>query len=327
MPSAGAAPILGRMSPSDVEHLDVLVVGAGPAGVVAAVRAARLGARTALITRDALGGIAAHDGPVPVRTLAHAARLIREARQLSRYGITAGEPGLDYPRLLERVREVTGEVSAHALLREELRTSGVAVHEHAGAAGFVDAHTVATANGPVLQSDRFIICTGGMSRRLPLPGFELTSTHSDAWRTLLGATVDARRRRRRDRRAARFHLQRLRVAGHPVRGRAEDPDERGPGRRRDGQRRAVRVGDPRPGGRRIHRALRALRHRRPAVLRRRGCARPDRRFPRCGRGWLGGQHRRPQPRCRRGPHRRAGLRRRWMPSFARRRRTCSPPAT
>lgn len=182
MPSAGAAPILGRMSPSDVEHLDVLVVGAGPAGVVAAVRAARLGARTALITRDALGGIAAHDGPVPVRTLAHAARLIREARQLSRYGITAGEPGLDYPRLLERVREVTGEVSAHALLREELRTSGVAVHEHAGAAGFVDAHTVATANGPVLQSDRFIICTGGMSRRLPLPGFELTSTHSDAWR-------------------------------------------------------------------------------------------------------------------------------------------------
>ena len=97
MPSAGAAPIVGRMSASDVEHLDVLVLGAGPAGVVAAVRAARLGARTALVTRDALGGIAAHDGPVPVRTLAHAARLIREARQLPRYGITAGEPGAGLP--------------------------------------------------------------------------------------------------------------------------------------------------------------------------------------------------------------------------------------
>ena len=61
---------------------DVVVVGAGPAGVVAALRAAGLGASTALITRDQFGGMAANDGPVPVRTLAQAARLIREARQL-----------------------------------------------------------------------------------------------------------------------------------------------------------------------------------------------------------------------------------------------------
>jgi NADPH-dependent 2,4-dienoyl-CoA reductase/sulfur reductase-like enzyme len=63
MPSAAAAPIIGTMTASEVENLDVLVLGGGPAGVVAAVRAARLGARTALITRDALGGIAANDGP------------------------------------------------------------------------------------------------------------------------------------------------------------------------------------------------------------------------------------------------------------------------
>ena len=63
-------------------------------------------------TRDALGGMAAQDGPVPVRTLAHAARLLRETRQLSRYGIAAGEPALDYPRLLDRVREVTADVGA-----------------------------------------------------------------------------------------------------------------------------------------------------------------------------------------------------------------------
>jgi NADPH-dependent 2,4-dienoyl-CoA reductase/sulfur reductase-like enzyme len=55
----------------------VVVVGAGPAGVVAALRAARLGASTALITRDQFGGMAANDGPAPVRTLAQAARLIR----------------------------------------------------------------------------------------------------------------------------------------------------------------------------------------------------------------------------------------------------------
>jgi pyruvate/2-oxoglutarate dehydrogenase complex dihydrolipoamide dehydrogenase (E3) component len=67
--------------------LDVIVIGAGPAGALATLRAADLGARTALITRDEFGGMAANDGPVPVRTPAHAARLIREARQLCLYGI------------------------------------------------------------------------------------------------------------------------------------------------------------------------------------------------------------------------------------------------
>ena len=86
--------------------IDIIVIGAGPAGVVAALRAADLGARTALVTRDEFGGMAANDGPVPVRTLAHAARLIREARQLGQYGIAVSEPVLDYSRLLARVREV-----------------------------------------------------------------------------------------------------------------------------------------------------------------------------------------------------------------------------
>ena len=66
--------------------------------MLAALRAGDLGAKTALITRDEFGGMAAHDGPVPVRTLAHAARLIREARQLGLYGIAVSEPVLDYPR-------------------------------------------------------------------------------------------------------------------------------------------------------------------------------------------------------------------------------------
>jgi len=67
------------MASSPRQLFGVVVVGAGPAGVVAALRAARLGASTALITRDHFGGMAANDGPVPVRTLAQAARLIRDA--------------------------------------------------------------------------------------------------------------------------------------------------------------------------------------------------------------------------------------------------------
>src|SRR5437867_5137168 len=109
--------------------INVLVIGAGPAGVVAALRAADLGARTALVTRDEFGGMAANDGPVPVRTLAHAARLIREARQFGQYGIAVSEPVLDYSRLLARVREVARDVRDHSTWREQIDSLGVSVYE------------------------------------------------------------------------------------------------------------------------------------------------------------------------------------------------------
>ena len=160
---------------------DVVVIGAGPAGVVAALRAADLGAKTALIARDEFGGMAANDGPVPVRTLAHAARLIREARQLGLYGIIVGEPVLDYSRLLSRVREVVNDVRAHSAFRKQVDSLGVAIYEHAGAARFTGPHSVETESGLQLEAEKIIICTGGASRRLSVPGFELTATPGDAW--------------------------------------------------------------------------------------------------------------------------------------------------
>src|SRR5437667_9941326 len=140
---------------------DIIVIGAGPAGVVAAIRAAELGANTVLVSSGEFGGMAANDGPVPVRTLAQAARLIREARQLPLYGIAAGEPSLDYARLLARVRDVTADARQHTLLRDDLERAGVDIYEQAGIARFVDAHTVESDNAPRLRADKVILCTGG----------------------------------------------------------------------------------------------------------------------------------------------------------------------
>jgi dihydrolipoamide dehydrogenase len=161
---------------------DVVVIGAGPAGMLAALRAGDLGAKTVLISRDEFGGMAANDGPIPVRTLAHAARLIRDAHQLGRYGIDVNEPSLNYPRLLARVREVARDVREQSAYRKQIDSLGVTVHERAGNARFADPHTIETESGLRLTADKFILCTGGVSRKLLVPGSELTATHSDAWR-------------------------------------------------------------------------------------------------------------------------------------------------
>lgn len=160
---------------------DVVVIGAGPAGVIAALRAAELGARTTLVTRDEFGGMAANDGPVPVRTLAQAARLIRGARQLERFGISTSPPALDYSRLLERVRVVVDEVRRRSSFRADIDRLGVRLVERAGNARFIDTHTIQTESGERIVARHIVLCAGGTSRRLTVPGAELTATHSDAW--------------------------------------------------------------------------------------------------------------------------------------------------
>src|SRR5262249_19698301 len=87
----------------------------------------------------------------------------------------------DFARLLGRVREVAGDVRTHSAWRQQIDSLGVAVHEQVGIASFVDPHTIQTESGLRIEAGKIILCTGGVSRRLPVTGVELTHTHSDAW--------------------------------------------------------------------------------------------------------------------------------------------------
>jgi pyruvate/2-oxoglutarate dehydrogenase complex dihydrolipoamide dehydrogenase (E3) component len=189
--------------------MDVVVIGAGPAGVLAAIRAADLGARTTLVSSAEFGGMAANDGPVPIRALAYAARLVHEARHLPRYGITVGEFALQYDELLARVGEVVRDVRARSPLRERIDALGVTVYERVGAARFVDPHTIETEHGPPAAGGE----ADHLHRRCrPSNCRPRLRAHAHAQRRMgvdRGARVDAGRWCREHGSADRFHVPRV----------------------------------------------------------------------------------------------------------------------
>src|SRR5688500_1532488 len=120
---------------------DVVVIGGGPAGVTAALRARELGASVALIERGRMGGTCTNDGCVPTRALAKAARLVRDAEQFDAYGLEGARPRVDFGRLAERTQAIVARVHEKKQLLDHLARAGVEVHAEAGPARFEDAHT------------------------------------------------------------------------------------------------------------------------------------------------------------------------------------------
>jgi dihydrolipoamide dehydrogenase len=158
----------------------VVVLGGGPAGVTAALRARELGAQVALVQSGPLGGACANDGCAPTRVLARAARLVREADQYAHYGLVGAPPAVDFPQVLACAQQTVVSLHAKKQLRPHLEAMGVTVIER-GRARFVDAHTLVCDEGDRVQGSKFILATGGHARRLSFPGSDLILTHSDVW--------------------------------------------------------------------------------------------------------------------------------------------------
>ena len=80
----------------------VLVLGGGPAGDVAALRAAQLGASVILVERDLLGGTCVNRGCIPTKALLASSELVSRLREASDWGIALGEVGIDWPAMRDR---------------------------------------------------------------------------------------------------------------------------------------------------------------------------------------------------------------------------------
>jgi pyruvate/2-oxoglutarate dehydrogenase complex dihydrolipoamide dehydrogenase (E3) component len=157
----------------------LLVIGGGPAGMHAALHAREFGAEVTLVEAERVGGTNLNYGPAPVRRLARAARLLRDAKSWERLGVRGESPQIDIAAALASAQRVADSVHTEHRLGEALRHRGIELVEGCGPAVFSDPHTVQIPDGREFRGDAVVIAIGGHPGRLPIPGVELALTYED----------------------------------------------------------------------------------------------------------------------------------------------------
>lgn len=148
---------------------NLVVIGAGTAGLVTAAGAAGLGAKVALIERELMGGDCLNVGCVPSKGLISAARVARTIRQADEFGINAptqAEP--DFARVMERMRRLRAQISPND---SAARFRGLGVDVYLGGGRFTGSNTVQVGD-QTLHFRKAVIATGARASAPPLPGLD-----------------------------------------------------------------------------------------------------------------------------------------------------------
>ncbi|HET7420068.1 MAG TPA: dihydrolipoyl dehydrogenase [Candidatus Dormibacteraeota bacterium] len=148
---------------------DVLVIGGGPGGYVAALRAAQLGAKTAIVEKDRMGGTCLVRGCIPTKALLQSSELYTQARDGAAFGVLADNVGFDWPAAQKRKAGVVDQLVKG--VEGLLKAGGVTTY---AGAGRLAGKGVVEVGGERVQAKDIVIATGSAVARIPLPGAELT---------------------------------------------------------------------------------------------------------------------------------------------------------
>ncbi len=149
----------------EVNSFDVIVIGAGPGGYVAAIRAAQLGLKAAIIEREHLGGICLNWGCIPTKAMLRSSEVFHLMSRAQDFGLSAEGIGYDLDAVVKRSRKVAGQLNAgvgHLLKKNNVTTI-------MGEAAISAPHQVSVTgdNAQELTAENIIIATGARARELP----------------------------------------------------------------------------------------------------------------------------------------------------------------
>ena len=155
-------------NPSPKPCYDLVVIGAGTAGLVTAAGAAGLGATVALIEKDLMGGDCLNVGCVPSKALIRAARAWQEVAEVTAFGGQIANFSGSFPAVMERMRHLRSAISHHDSAK---RFAGLGVDVFFGSAAFADKSSVAVGQ-QALMFRRAVIATGARATVPAIPGLE-----------------------------------------------------------------------------------------------------------------------------------------------------------
>ncbi|HLO23645.1 MAG TPA: dihydrolipoyl dehydrogenase [Methyloceanibacter sp.] len=150
------------------EQLDLAVIGSGPGGYVAAIRAAQLGMKTAIIEREHLGGICLNWGCIPTKALLRTAELYQAMRRAPEFGLAADNVRIDIAAVVERSRKVAERLSNGVAYL--MRKNKIEVIKGVGRLAGEGRIAVTGENGealPDIEAKHVIVATGARARILP----------------------------------------------------------------------------------------------------------------------------------------------------------------
>jgi dihydrolipoamide dehydrogenase len=168
---------------------DLIVLGSGPGGYVAAIRAAQLGRKVTIVERDALGGICLNWGCIPSKALLRAAQLFHDMKHSGSYGLHAEGVSFDFPKVMGRSRDVAGKLSGGVTFL--MKKNKIEVVHGTGRFSKGKRLEVTDSNGrsTTLTYNDIIIAVGARPRALPTglaaPGLTVDGEVIHTYRTLL----------------------------------------------------------------------------------------------------------------------------------------------
>jgi dihydrolipoamide dehydrogenase len=154
---------------------DLIVIGSGPGGYVAAIRAAQLGMKTAIVEREALGGICLNWGCIPTKALLRTGEVYEQLSHLKDYGLSAEKPAYDFGAVVQRSRKVAAQLNSGVgflMKKNKIEViEGTAKLEKGSPAPKVVVALKAGGSRTV-QAKNVVLATGARARTIPQIGLE-----------------------------------------------------------------------------------------------------------------------------------------------------------
>jgi len=148
---------------------DLIVIGSGPGGYVAAIRAAQLGMKTAIVEKSELGGVCLNWGCIPTKALLRSAEIYTQMQHAASYGLSA-DPGFDLSAIVKRSRKIAGQLSGG--IKFLMRKNKVTVIDGFATLKQGEPAPIVVVDSKEYRAKNVILATGARARTIPAAGLE-----------------------------------------------------------------------------------------------------------------------------------------------------------